>query len=496
MVGSRTARILIVSLSLGACGLEGELVGPIMDRGHVLYPDARDTVITGRVGAHLIGATVSALRQGGASLGGAVGVTDEAGVFILRFPGVLGARGALISAELGAVSALGLVPEVPMQPTVFHEERWIALGDVHPVLAELGVESTVAALMVSRAAHINGASIGTLSADAILDALDQAILGIVIADSPAADLARMVATLNQAAVASSQMNSPWALESLSEGPVVHADWLAAELVDLDGDGWRDVNAAVMDAALDEAAAALDLSVCYVTDSIKVVFQVEINDGVKDGNCAALDPYKWAADVPASRVFFTGGIHSDTPICDEQRVDACLPIEAIEETDQSLGAWEPNLVPMWDDGSHGDIQGEDGVWTLELELPYWDPNLAQDGAGLRLGYKYTHGMPGQGWTSTEEWPGNKRILELADLNGDHMVVRRDTFGDEASNKDKANALKPSLGGCGTNVWLSDVSDGCTSDTRERMVDTDDDCEVDDWPRSGPAVPLVRPCAPAP
>jgi hypothetical protein len=206
----------------------------------------------------------------------------------------------------------------------------------------------------------------------------------------------------------------------------------------------------------------------------------------------VNPFKWAADDPASRVSFTGGVHTDTPICDEARLEACLPQDGIDPVHQALGAWAPNVVPMFDDGTHGDAQAGDGVWSVTFELPYWPPETAPDGAGLRIGYKYTYGLPGQGWTSSEEWPGNQRILEIADVNGDHLVVRRDVFADEAANKNKVNGLTPNLGGCGTNAWEAEAVAGCASDTRERRIDSDGDCEADVWPSPGPVVPLIEAC----
>ena len=481
-----------LALSLGGCGLEGELFGPLTDRGHVLYPGANDTVLTGRVASSLLEGTVRAARTDGQSLGAAESPVDTAGVYSLRFSGALSARGALVIASRGGHEAFGLVPAIPAQPTVFHEERWIALGETHPVLAELGVESTASALVVLRAAHLNQVSAGALSEEALLDALDQAIVQLATPESPGSTFASMVATVLAATEASTRPDSPWAHDTLASGPSLRSDWLADALVDLDGDGWQDLDSKSMDEMLDAVAAELELSVCYVPDRVKVVFQVELGDGLKDGNCADLNPYKWADNAATSRVFFTGGVHEDTTICGDDSSEGCLPTSAIEATDQLLGAWEPNLIPMWDDGTHGDAQGGDGIWTLEVELPYWDAALEGGGVGLRIGYKYTLGMPGQGWTSSEEWPGNKRILELVDRNEDRIIVRRDVFGDEASNKDKANALKPSAGGCGTNAWASEPVDGCSSDTEERMVDTDGDCVPDSWPDPGPVVPLVQAC----
>ena len=100
---------------------------------------------------------------------------------------------------------------------------------------------------------------------------------------------------------------------------------------------------------------------------------------------------------------------------------------------------------------------------------------------------------QGWTGSEEWPGNQRLLELEDLDGDGLVVRLDVFGDEATNKDKANLLTGANGGCGVNYWELNAKDGCAHDTRERQVDTDGDCKADAWPSAGAVSPITVPCS---
>jgi hypothetical protein len=90
--------------------------------------------------------------------------------------------------------------------------------------------------------------------------------------------------------------------------------------------------------------------------------------------------------------------------------------------------------MTDDGQNGDEVAGDGVYTVVAALP----------RGARLLYKYTNGAAGEGFTGTEEWPGNARIIEIEDvLTGrpdgepDCLIVRRDSFGDEASNKNFVN-----------------------------------------------------------
>ncbi|MGB5872105.1 MAG: carbohydrate-binding module family 20 domain-containing protein, partial [Bacteroidota bacterium] len=50
----------------------------------------------------------------------------------------------------------------------------------------------------------------------------------------------------------------------------------------------------------------------------------------------------------------------------------------------LGSWVPNTIPMYDDGTHGDVVSGDKVWSLLLDLPL----------GETVEYKYTNsGEPG-------------------------------------------------------------------------------------------------------
>jgi len=49
-------------------------------------------------------------------------------------------------------------------------------------------------------------------------------------------------------------------------------------------------------------------------------------------------------------------------------------------DQQLGAYEPNAMPMHDDGTHGDQRAGDGVWSVEATFP----------RGARVFYMYTAG----------------------------------------------------------------------------------------------------------
>src|SRR5207244_13251454 len=101
---------------------------------------------------------------------------------------------------------------------------------------------------------------------------------------------------------------------------------------------------------------------------------------------------------------------------------------------------PKLTPndskltMTDDGKNGDELANDGINSIVVRLP----------RGARLLYKYTNGAAGEGFTGAEEWPGNARIIQIEDvLTGrpdgqpDCLVIRRDSFGDESTNKNFVN-----------------------------------------------------------
>lgn len=208
-----------------------------------------------------------------------------------------------------------------------------------------------------------------------------------------------------------------------------------------------------------AAAAAGVSLEGVLDPvlIRTVLEVDFNEGRLDGNCDSISRFRWVRDEPGKQMYFVGGLHEESPVQD---------LEYNEPMGSGSGAWTPNQIPMFDDGTNGDAMAGDNIWTITLDLP----------RGARIGYKYTWGQQGQLWTGTEEWPGNQRILQIEDINGDNFVRRRDNFADEATNKDKANLNRR---GMGEIDWESDVNGDDLADARERPLDLDHDCMLDDW-----------------
>lgn len=224
----------------------------------------------------------------------------------------------------------------------------------------------------------------------------------------------------------------------------------------------------------ETADAVETVEQCSDDLVRVVLIVDFNEGKLDGNCIVIDRFKWVNDDPGDTMFITGSAHHEVITCTAEPTNpVCVTEEQITEVNESLGDFSPNLIQMYDDGTHGDAEPGDNIYTRFFDLPQ----------GMRIHYKYTWGVSGRGWTSTEEWPGNSRLLELYDVNDDGLIIRYDYFGDEATNKDAANNLTPANGGRGTVSWAHDRNGDGLLDTREIQIDTDGDCVGDTWPVAG-------------
>jgi alpha-amylase/alpha-mannosidase (GH57 family) len=82
----------------------------------------------------------------------------------------------------------------------------------------------------------------------------------------------------------------------------------------------------------------------------------------------------------------------------------------------LGNWTPNLIKMYDDGTHGDVVKGDGIWSIELMVP---PNI-------KVEYKYTNSGYEGVWVPSEEFSANNRELMSPVKPGEQIRVK-DTFG---------------------------------------------------------------------
>lgn len=88
--------------------------------------------------------------------------------------------------------------------------------------------------------------------------------------------------------------------------------------------------------------------------------------------------------------------------------------------EELGEWVPNKIRLYDDGTHGDEQAGDGIWSVMVDLP----------ENSEIHYKYTHSGR-QGLWEGDEYAGKHRTLVVRD--GGRMVVN-DEFGKVDTEKE--------------------------------------------------------------
>ena len=82
----------------------------------------------------------------------------------------------------------------------------------------------------------------------------------------------------------------------------------------------------------------------------------------------------------------------------------------------LGNWTPNLIKMYDDGTHGDEKKGDGIWSIELLIPL----------NIKVEYKYTNSGYEGVWVPSEEFSANNRELMITAKPGDRISTK-DKFG---------------------------------------------------------------------
>ncbi len=487
------AWVAVLSLCVAGCGLDHAIFGEMTRGGQQQVPGAGKTIVFGLVDSDALkSAPVTFYAASGTPVEGYKATVDDNRRFEIAVPGATELSNLVFEARQRNYQAVGLVPTIPRKPTVFEPDPVVSFGELGALMASLGNDSTTVTLLVLAKARDRG-GLGTVAPSSVKAALSD-LRDLLGQHEPRLEAVRgMVQKLAAAPTA------PWRLfakanESFLDGAAVASGF------DYAGDGAAETTTADFDAAL---AAALDTFIfraCYPEDRIRVVLQADFRPGQLDRNCTPLDRFRWAKDAPGKALFVTGGIHETTPRC-ATGASPCLDDAAIDAATQQLGNWKPNVVKLSDDGQNGDAVAGDGIWTAAFDLPWFKPSDATS-AGVRIGYKYTWGLQGQGWTASEEWPGNKRILELRDVNGDQIITRVDRFGDETTNKDKSNLLSPGNQGCGGVALFPDeyaayqqkTGKACLTDTLESKVDTNGDCKTLDevWPKPGLVAPITVDC----
>ena len=474
---------------MSACAVDGLLLGALTAEDHPRLPAPAPQTIAGVTQPS---AAVAIVGSDGHALDKLAAVADATGAFHVDVDGSASLNAAAVQAHVGRKQWLALIPTLPAQPTVLAPARTFTVADLSPGAQQVDLTSTTLAVLIAGKLRSQGMTLSAASPDALVKTLIALDKDLRAGKAELQAVAQHVACVLLAADGAASETTPELPFDISgAGPTLRAAFLAQNHVPVACEGVGHVTAQTFQTVLDNAAATFAFDACFSPDHIQVVFMTKLQPGAKDGNCSAIDPYLWAAQGDAKQVFITGGIHKDSKVCSKGATPPCLSDADVDAANLALGNWVPNKVPMYDDGTHGDAVAGDGVWTFALALPYWP--VTGNGAGVRIAYKFTYGSPGQGWTESEEFPGNQRLLELADVNGDHRIARFDFFADETGNKDKKNGLTPNHGGCGTLTWPSDVATGCAqTDVRERPVDLDGDCQVDGWPPVGGVAPLTIPC----
>ena len=481
-----TLVICFGTILLAACGLESPLINVATRDKSTEVPSAADTVVYGAVQGAPTGTSIIVYGAEGSAIAEISGVVDSQGLFSLHFPGNTSYSGLRIEARWTNGQAFGLLPPVTRQASVLDQERQVILWDELPSLSPLSVRSTTFSLIVLGQALSQGRSLASIPTD-VLKTMVATLSSLLDSNNAAVTtFAAMVQELvSQAGTGGTYPFTGDISKALTPG-----DLLSLTFIEATG---STVTSQSFEAALLAAAGEVQVAVCYSTDRIRVVLLSDMRPGLLDRNCAEVDPFKFAVDAADKTMYFTGGVHKTTPVCGlDSAPPFCIDTATLDSANAALGNWVPNMIEMFDDGTNGDAVKGDRIFTLALDLPYISLAGSPDGRGVRIAYKYTWGMAGDGWTDTQEFPGNERLLELVDLNGDGLVIRMDAFGDETSNKSKSSLLLPSNGGCGVNYWENEVREGCGHDTRESMVDTDGDCKLDSWPKAGSISPITVPC----
>ncbi len=496
------ATLFVLAASLLSCGFEQPILNQATEWGPDWVPDAPEPyTVRGQVYA-LPGGTVDFYSATGLHLPAYSTDVQPTGVFDSEFPGSTDYRNLVVVASSGPQRLLGLATRIPRNRDIYYDPDvfqpvyhlgGMTWGGAEKVMANLSDRTTTMTLVMLRAAGNLGAA-GVESTNGVLAELSASI---TTKAGPVYAFHRMVQRVLAAAARDVTYPVPLRFPDPSK-LFLATDFLAAAEFDYTGDGLIDLSADAFDAALSAAAAEILIAGCATGERMTVVFMSDLNGGNRDRNCSVVDTFKNAKDEEGKTLYITGGMFTSEPgaqttSCESgAAAEDCLASSEWAEVNKKLGNWVPNMIAMRDDGEGGDNIAGDNVWTAVFELPY----IATGGKerGVRIGYKYTYGFKGQGWTGTQEWPGNNRIMEIEDANGDGLVVRYDYFGDETSNKNVAN-LNNGLCGSTKNPWPEQVAAGCFTDTGENELDSDGDCVVDTWPLAGSVVPqCVEPNVP--
>jgi len=111
----------------------------------------------------------------------------------------------------------------------------------------------------------------------------------------------------------------------------------------------------------------------------------------------------------------GELQGVTFVCDATTIEVPTAIYIVGNIEQ-FGEWVPNLVRMYDDGTHGDKESGDGLWSLTMQIP----------VGEEIQYKFTNSGKRGEWIPGEEFPSGNRLYRLTRKAQENITIQS-TFG---------------------------------------------------------------------
>jgi hypothetical protein len=249
---------------------------------------------------------------------------------------------------------------------------------------------------------------------------------------------------------------------------IDAGFIARNPLDYLGDGRDRIDSVDFDALLARVAQSYRPAGCPDPERIRVVFTVDFNEGGQERQLWEHQPVQVGHRSPGQRHVLRR--------LDLRRLRRAAALghqrPAVRDGD---GIQHSQRGP---DVRRRDQRGRDLRRRYLVDL--LRPAQGQPRQGLSYGLQVHLGDPGAGWSGSEEWPGNSRILEVVDDNDDDFVYRHDVFGDEATNKDKSNL---NLTGRGTIDWTRIFTAAGRPRAMKTSSTTTNACVAASSPRTG-------------
>jgi len=160
-------------------------------------------------------------------------------------------------------------------------------------------------------------------------------------------------------------------------------------------------------------ARVDLAAVGLAGPVQVILASGTGDVVGEG-----------PSIPAGGSLLTDGASSTVLVTFEVEMAGAAGMEPAEGRTPvvvgdrpELGAWDPTAIDLFDDGTHGDRQADDQVWSRTVRL-------SERG---EVAYKYALRNPGGDPWAGAEFSGDNRQQWVQDVDATGRVRLRDVFG---------------------------------------------------------------------